>query len=238
MRIDVVTIFPQLFESVFTKGIISKALEEKRLEFRFHNLRDYTEDKHQTVDDPPFGGGGGLIFKIEPLVKALRQISDSCLKSRSVLLSPRGALFSNAKAQALAAYEQVILFCGRYEGVDDRFSEYVDEEISIGDYILSGGEIPAMVLMDSISRFIPGVVGEEEAPYQDSFSQGLLEHPSYTRPRVFEGKSVPDILLTGHHEKISDWRNKASLNITLQKRPDLLQDSKPQGNQDHDREKS
>ncbi|MBI3019471.1 MAG: tRNA (guanosine(37)-N1)-methyltransferase TrmD [Deltaproteobacteria bacterium] len=222
MRFDVVTIFPSMFDRVFDQGVVGKAHQAKLLDFRIHNLRDYTETKHQIVDDAPFGGGGGLIFKMEPLVKALRAIQDSTLKSRSILMSPRGRVLTHTIAQELSAYEQIILFCGRYEGVDERFREYMDDEISIGDFILSGGEIAAMAVCDAVSRFVPGVVGQKEAPYQDSFSDGLLEYPAYTRPAIFEGKSVPSVLLSGNHAEIRTWRQAQKLNTTLQRRPDLL----------------
>ena len=228
MLIDVVTIFPSLFDSIFSSGVIAKGIQSGRLQFQTHNLRDYTTDKHKTVDAIPFGGGTGLIFKIEPLVKALRAIEKPSLKTRSILLSPRGTVFSQVVAERLSTYEQLILFCGRYEGVDERFSTYVDEELSIGDYVLTGGEIPAMVIMDVVSRLVPGVIGDEAAPQQDSFTEAYkrgLEHPHYTRPRVFEGKEVPEVLATGHHKRIAAWRRKEALNITLQRRPDLLNPS-------------
>lgn len=226
MRIDVVTIFPQMFERIFDVGVIGKARDANLIQFSFHNLRQFTTDKHKTVDDVPFGGGGGLIFKIEPLVRALNSIQDTSLKSRSILLSPRGRVFNHAVARELAMVEQLILFCGRYEGVDERFSAYVDQEISIGDFVLTGGEIASMVMMDAISRFIPGVVGQEEAPYQDSFITGALEYPHYTRPVEFEGSLVPEVLRSGNHERIREWRQEQSLNTTLQRRPDLLQNDK------------
>lgn len=222
MRFDVVTIFPSMFDRVFDQGVVGKAHHAKLLNFRIHNLRDYTKTKHKIVDDAPFGGGGGLIFKIDPLVKALRAIQDPSVKSRSILMSPRGRVLTQAIAQEFSSYEQIILFCGRYEGVDERFKEYIDEELSIGDFILSGGEIAAMAVCDAVSRFIPGVVGEAKAPYQDSFSDGLLEHPTYTRPATFEGKAVPSVLLSGNHAEIQAWRDTQKLNTTLQRRPDLL----------------
>jgi len=229
MRFDIVTIFPSMFDRVFDHGVVGKAHQAKLLHFRIHNLRDYTQTKHQIVDDAPFGGGGGLIFKIEPLVKALRATKDPNLKSRSILMSPRGRVLTHEIAQQLSScYEQIILFCGRYEGVDERFKDYIDEELSMGDFILSGGEIAAMAVCDAISRFIPGVVGQEEAPYQDSFSDGLLEYPTYTRPAVFDGKTVPSVLLSGNHGEIQAWRKTQKLNTTLQRRPDLLKKIKNQ----------
>ncbi len=239
MRIDVVTIFPQMFENVFEFGVVGKAKQSGLFDFQVHNLRKYTTDKHQVVDDVPFGGGGGLIFKIEPLVKALKDIKNKEVVSRSVLLTPRGRLLNHKICREFSRFEQMILFCGRYEGVDERFSEYVDDEISIGDYVLSGGEIAAMVFIDSVCRFIPGVIGQEEAPDHDSFSigvggraGGLLEYPAYTRPVEYEGKRVPEILRSGNHAEIEKWRMDRALNITLQRRPDLLKSAL------HDREKT
>ena len=227
MKFEVVTIFPHMFERVFEKGVVGKACENGLLQIKIHNLRAYTTDKHQTVDDIPYGGGGGLVFKVEPLVASLRAIQDLSLKSRSILLSPRGRPLSYDVAQELSKVEQLILFCGRYEGVDERFLDYIDEELSLGDFVLSGGEIAAMAVMDAVSRFIPGVVEQEKAPYEDSFSDGKLEYPYYTRPDVFEGKGVPEILKSGHHGKIEAWRNEAALKCTLQKRPDLLKKPRP-----------
>lgn len=239
MRIDVVTIFPQMFEKIFEFGVIGKAKQRGLVDLQVHNLRKYTTDKHQVVDDVPFGGGGGLIFKIDPLVKALKDIKHQEVDSRSVLLTPRGRLLNHKICQEFSKFGQMILFCGRYEGVDERFGEYVDDEISIGDYVLSGGEIAAMALIDSVCRFIPGVIGQEEAPDRDSFSigggegvEGLLEYPTYTRPVEYEGKRVPEILRSGNHAEIEKWRMDRALNITLQRRPDLLKSAL------HDREKT
>ncbi|MBI4040490.1 MAG: tRNA (guanosine(37)-N1)-methyltransferase TrmD [Deltaproteobacteria bacterium] len=222
MNFDVVTIFPHMFERVFEKGVVGKALECEFVSLKIHNLRDFTTDKHKTVDDIPYGGGGGLIFKMEPLVRALRAIQDPKKKSRSILLSPRGKKLDAALVQNLSQFEQLIIFCGRYEGVDERFSAYVDDEISIGDYVLSGGELAAMVMVDAVSRFIPGVVGKIGAPFEDSFTRGDLEYPYYTRPECFEGNGVPEVLLSGHHEEIKKWREKEALKCTLQRRADLL----------------
>lgn len=214
-----------MFEHVFEQGVVGQARNETPplLTLKIHNLRDYTTDKHKTVDDIPFGGGGGLIYKVEPLVKALRAVQDPSLKSRSILLSPKGRVFTHNVAKELSQYQQILLFCGRYEGVDERFCDYIDEELSVGDFILSGGEIAAMMVIDAVSRFIPGVVGQQEAPYQDSFEKGLLEYPYYTRPFEFEGKKIPEVLRSGHHEKIKQWKREQALNTTLQRRPDLLQ---------------
>lgn len=235
MKIDVITIFPEMFEKVFEFGVIGKAKQRGLVDLQFHNLRKYTETKHQVVDDVPFGGGGGLIFKIEPLVKALKSIKHKEVASRSVLLTPRGRLLNHKICQEFSKFDQMILFCGRYEGVDERFCDYVDDEISIGDYVLSGGEIAAMAFIDSVCRFVPGVIGQEEAPDRDSFSigaEGLLEYPAYTRPVEYEGKRVPEILRSGNHAEIEKWRMDRALNITLQRRPDLLKSAL------HDREKT
>jgi tRNA (guanine37-N1)-methyltransferase len=240
MKIDIVTIFPQMFEKVFELGVIGKAKQSGLFDFQVHNLRKYTTDKHQMVDDVPFGGGGGLIFKIEPLVKALKDIKQKGVALQaaagiSVLLTPRGRLLNHKICREFSKFGQLILFCGRYEGVDERFGEYVDDEISIGDYVLSGGEIAAMALVDSVCRFLPGVIGQEEAPDHDSFSmrgEGLLEYPAYTRPVEYEGKRVPEILRSGNHAEIDKWRMDRALNITLQRRPDLLKSAL------HDRQKT
>jgi tRNA (guanine37-N1)-methyltransferase len=227
MKFDVVSIFPHMFERVFEKGVVGQAIESNLLSVNIHNLRDFTTDKHQSVDAAPYGGGGGLIFKIEPLVSALRHVQDTAIKgyqgkSRSILMSPRGKKLTPTLASELAGYDQLVMFCGRYEGVDERFTEYVDDEISIGDYVLSGGEFATMVLIDAVSRFVPGVVGQKSAPYEDSFSKGRLEHPYYTRPENFEGKVVPEVLISGHHGKIKTWQEEEALKCTLQRRPDLL----------------
>lgn len=227
-----------MFEKVFEYGVVGKAKQRGLLDFQIHNLRTYTTDRHQVVDDVPFGGGGGLIFKVEPLVRALREIRRPSIgfQSKAILLSPRGRLLNPEICRELSKFEQLILFCGRYEGVDERFSDYVDDEISIGDYVLSGGEIVAMVVMDAVSRFVPGVIGQEEAVEHDSFSlagRPFLEYPLYTRPAEYEGKRVPEILRSGNHAEIEKWRLERALNTTLQRRPDLLRKQKH-----HDREET
>ncbi|HNS05012.1 MAG TPA: tRNA (guanosine(37)-N1)-methyltransferase TrmD [Candidatus Saccharicenans sp.] len=227
MRFDIITIFPGIFESVFSAGIIKKAQNKGMIDIKVHDLRDYTADKHRQVDDRPYGGLEGMVFKPEPIFKAVETIKQAGRKSRVCLLTPQGKLFNSTLAEKLASYAQVILICGRYEGVDERVSDYlVDEEISIGDYVLSGGELAAAVVVEAVSRFVPGVVGREESVRHDSFATGLLDFPQYTRPRDFRGYKVPSVLFSGDHQKIARWRLKKSLEKTLAKRPDMLKSRK------------
>ncbi len=213
-----------MFASVFSGGIIKKAMESGRVEVAVHDLRDYTRDKHRQVDDRPFGGQEGMVLKPEPVfeaVEAVRRAADA----RVCLLSPQGARFGSAMAEEMSAHEQVILICGRYEGVDERVVDGLGAaEVSIGDYVLSGGEAAAMVVVDAVSRFVPGVVGKEESVKHDSFADGLLDFPHYTRPREFRGLAVPEVLFSGDHKKIERWRRKKALEKTLRRRPDLLAD--------------
>ncbi len=223
MLFDICTIFPDLFSSVLSEGIIRRALEKKRIGISLHNIRDFATDKHQMTDDRPFGGGEGMVMKPEPLAACLKSFHRQESNSRLILMSPRGTTFTQKEAQRLSSYDCITLICGRYEGVDERFRErYVDEEISIGQYILTGGELAAMVLVDSITRLIPGVLGCEDSASKDTFSRGLLKYPQYTRPRHFEGLDVPEILLSGDHLKIENFRFVESVRETLLKRPDLL----------------
>ncbi len=223
MRFDIITIFPEMFGSVFSKGVIKKALDKGLIEVNVHNLRDFTFDKHKQIDDRPFGGGQGMIFKSEPIFVAVKKIKRN-EKTPVYLLSPQGRKFDFGLAEELAQHPQVILICGRYEGVDERVIQYlVTGEISIGDYILTGGEPAAIVVVDGISRFIPQVVGNVESVKNDSFYEGLLEFPQYTRPRNFRGMEVPEVLFSGDHSKIESWRRKKSLEKTWLQRPDLLE---------------
>jgi len=223
MRYDILTIFPEFFESPFSFGILKKAQEKGLLDIQTHDIREHTEDKHKTVDDTPYGGGGGMLMKIAPLASAIEDIKSTSRKSLVVLTTPDGEKFSDKMARELAEYEQIIIVCGRYEGVDERIRElYVDREISIGDYVLSGGENAASVIVESVSRFIPGVLGNALSPENDSFNQGLLEYPQYTRPEEFKGSKVPDVLLSGNHGEIDEWRRKESIKRTFKKRPDML----------------
>ncbi len=223
MRFDIITIFPGLFDSVFTAGVVKKAVEKGVLEIRIHDLRKYTTDKHQQVDDRPYGGAEGMVLKPEPIFRAVEDIRQPG-KSITCLLTPQGEKFNSRLAEELASYDQVILICGRYEGVDERVIEHlVDREISIGDYVLTGGELAAAVVVDAVSRFVPGVVGKEESVRHDSFTAGLLDFPQYTRPREFRGYRVPAVLFSGDHKKIARWRLKKALEKTLARRPDLLE---------------
>jgi tRNA (guanine37-N1)-methyltransferase len=224
MRFDIITIFPEMFASVFSGGIIRKALDKGLIEIAVHDLRDYTRDKHRQVDDRPYGGLEGMVLKPEPIfaaVEAVRRDADS----RVCLLSPQGARFQSAMAEEMASHRQVILICGRYEGVDERVSGHLaDAEISIGDYVLTGGEPAAVVVVDAASRFVAGVVGKEDSVRHDSFVEGILDFPHYTRPREFRGWKVPQVLFSGDHKKIERWRRKKALEKTLERRPDLLKD--------------
>jgi tRNA (guanine37-N1)-methyltransferase len=227
MRFDVITIFPGMLAGFFSGGVARKALKKGLLEVFVHDLRDYTHDKHRQVDDRPYGGGEGMILKPEPIFEAVEAVRKN-KRSRVFLLSPQGTRLDSALARKLSKVPQLILICGRYEGVDERVARcLVDGEISIGDYVLTGGEPAAWVVMDAVSRFIPGVVGKGESVRQDSFYDGLLDYPHYTRPRDFRGMKVPQVLFSGNHVKISDWRRREALEKTRGARPDLLADKKP-----------
>jgi tRNA (guanine37-N1)-methyltransferase len=220
MKIDILTLFPDMFFSPFDESIIKKAREKALLDINTINIRDFARDKHRQVDDYPYGGGAGMLMKADVLTAAIESSRSS--GSWLIYMSPQGKVLNQAHVEELAGKKHLIILCGHYEGIDERVMEFVDEEISIGDYILTGGEIPAMVLLDSVVRLIPGVLGGEESAQEESFSRGLLEYPHYTRPREHRGQEVPEILLSGHHENISLWRKKQSLIRTLLKRPDLL----------------
>ncbi len=227
MRFDIITIFPEMFTGFFSGGVVRKALEKGLIEVHIHNLRDYAHDRHKQVDDRPYGGGEGMVLKPEPVFEAVEGIKRADLKSRVYLLSPQGGKFDARFARTLARIPQVILICGRYEGVDERVSRYlVDGEISIGDYVLTGGEPAAWVVVDAVSRFIPGVVGKEESVRRDSFFNGILDYPHYTRPRDFRRKKVPQVLFSGDHAKIYCWRWRKALEKTWSLRPDLLRKKK------------
>lgn len=225
MRFDVITIFPKLFRGVFEFGIISRAVEAGLIAIRVHDLRDYTHDRHRQVDDRPFGGGAGMVMKPEPLFRAVEAVTASAPDAKTVLLSPQGRLFNQSAAQEFAREAAVVLICGRYEGVDERVVEHlVSDEVSIGDYILSGGEIPAMVVIDAVSRLIPGALGSDESAVRESFSGWLLDHPQYTRPPEYRGMKAPDVLLGGNHAEIERWRRRKAIEKTLRRRPDLIDD--------------
>lgn len=224
MRIDVLTLFPEMFTGVLGSSMLARAQQSGLIEFKMHNIRDYSLSKHKNTDDYPFGGGAGMVMMAQPIFSCLETITDAD-RVRSVLLSPRGKLLTPLLAQELAKEERLVLICGHYEGVDERVMSLVDEEISIGDYVLTGGELPAMVLIDCVSRFVPGVLGSCESAEGESFSEqlgGLLEYPQYTRPAQYEGLEVPEVLLSGNHARIERWRREQSLKKTLLMRPDLL----------------
>jgi tRNA (guanine37-N1)-methyltransferase len=223
MKFVVLTIFPEMFDPFWDHGIIRRAIDQKKIFASTLNIRDFAEDKHQVTDDRPYGGGSGMVMKPEPLAGAIRAANRKFPSAKTILLTPQGRVFNQAVANELAASEGLVLVCGRYEGVDERIShDLIDTEISIGDYVLTGGELAAMVVIEAVTRQIPGTLGGEDAAEKDSFSNGLLEHAHYTRPQVFEGKAVPEILLSGHHEEIENWRLESALMRTLLKRPDLL----------------
>lgn len=206
MRFDLLTIFPDIFSSYLNESILKRAQKNKKVSFRFHNLRDFTTDKHRTVDDRPYGGGVGMVMKVAPIVAALSSLPKK-RKRRILLMSAKGKTFTQAKAKELTSYKQIIIICPRYEGVDERVLEYVDEEVSIGNYVLTGGELPAMVIVDAVTRLLPGVLGKDESSHDESHSEpGVLEYPQYTRPEVFRNKRVPKELLSGHHKDITAWR--------------------------------
>lgn len=224
MRFDILTLFPGIFEGSFRESIVGKAIEAGLVTVVLHDLRDYTADRHRTTDDAPYGGGGGMVMKPEPIFRAVEaMLGEERRSTRVVLLSPQGRLFTQELAWELAAQERIFLICGRYEGVDERVAQHlVDDEVSIGDYVLTGGEVPAMVVVDAVTRLLPGALGDPGAAMKDSHACGLLEHPQYTRPAVFRGYRVPDILLSGDHAKIARWRRREALRRTSERRPDLL----------------
>ncbi len=223
MRFDIITIFPEIFSSVFSGGVVKKALEKGIIEVHVHDLRAFSDDRHKQVDDRPFGGGQGMVLKPEPIFAAVEEIR-FCEKTPVYLLSPRGKKLDFRYTEELAQNDQIILICGRYEGVDERvIQNLITDEISIGDYILTGGEPAAFVMIDAVSRFVPGVVGKEGSVKDDSFYTGVLEFPQYTRPRDFRGMKVPEVLFSGDHSKIDFWRQKKSLEKTWLSRPDLLE---------------
>ena len=223
MRIDILTLFPEMFGGPFSKSILKRAADKGLIEIHLHQIRDYTHDKHHVVDDAPYGGGAGMVMKPEPVFEAVEAVKDIAEgEARVILLSPSGKLFTHGVAVDLATKQRLILIAGHYEGFDERVRSFIDDEISIGDYVLSGGEIPAMVIVDAVSRLVPGVLGSDESHIEESHSQGLLEYPHYTRPPEFRGMAVPEILLSGDHAKIAKWRRKESMKRTQERRPELL----------------
>ena len=237
MRFDIFTILPEVFPPYLESSILQRARQRALIDIRIHNIRDYTHDRHHTTDDTPYGGGGGMVMKPEPIFEAVESVlgplpvssqptpvADARQGTPVILLTPQGRVFNQRVAEELSQYERIALICGRYEGVDERIREHlVTDEISIGDYVLTGGELPALVMIDALSRLIPGVLGDPDGARDDSHSMGLLEYPHYTRPPAFRGWSVPEVLLSGDHSKIERWRREQALLRTLTKRPDMLE---------------
>ena len=223
MDIDILTLFPHVFQGAFDFGILQRAIDQELVSISVHNIRDYTHDKHHTADDYPYGGGAGMVLKPDPIFEAVESIKSEA-DTPVILLSPRGRLFCQQVAQELSAHPRLILICGHYEGVDERVSEHlVSDEISIGDYVLSGGESAAMVVVDAVVRLLPGVLGSAESLVDDSHVGGLLEYPQYTRPAEYRGWSVPDVLLSGNHAQIAKWRQEQAILRTMKRRPELLE---------------
>ena len=223
MRIDVLTIFPGIFESPLRESLLGRAIEGGVLDLRLHDIRDFATDKHRQVDDESYGGGPGMVMKPEPIFAGVGSLGDG--PKRVILLSPAGRRLDQALVRELSREPWLVIICGRYEGVDERVAEGLPaEEVSIGDYVLSGGEVPALVLLEAVTRLVPGVIGKEESHERDSFEDGVLDHPHYTRPQEFRGMRVPDVLLSGNHAEIERWRREAALEKTRRNRPDLLED--------------
>jgi tRNA (guanine37-N1)-methyltransferase len=224
MIADVITIFPEMVESALAAGVVGRARERGVVDVRVRNLRDFTDDRHRTVDDVPYGGGPGMVMKAEPLFRAVEAVAaERGPASAVILMTPQGQPLTHELAEQLSRLERLVVICGRYEGVDERVSQrLVTHEVSIGDYVLTGGELPALVLLDAVTRLVPGVVGDAASVAADSFVRGLLDHPHYTRPAVFRGDAVPDVLLSGHHGDIDRWRGRERVRRTLERRPDLM----------------
>ena len=224
MKFDILTLFPAMFDGPLTESILKRASEKGLIEVALHNIRDWALDKHATADDSPYGGGAGMVMKVEPIAGAIEAVKRNSPNSRVILTTPCGRPFNHAVAEELSREEGVIVICGRYEGVDERVRTlFVDDEISLGDFVLTGGEIAAMVIVDAVARLVPGVLGSDASAQYDSFADGLLEYPQYTRPPEFRGEKVPDILLSGNHAEIAKWRRKESILRTLASRPELLE---------------
>jgi len=224
MKFDILTLFPAMFDGPLTESILKRASENGLIEVALHNIRDWALDKHATADDAPYGGGAGMVMKVEPIAGAIESVKEKRPNSKVILTTPGGRPFNHTVAEELSREEGVIIICGRYEGVDERVRKlFVDYEISMGDFVLTGGEIAAMVIVDAVARLVPGVLGSGDSALYDSFADGLLEYPQYTRPPEFRGEKVPDMLLSGNHAEIAKWRRKESLLRTLASRPELLE---------------
>jgi tRNA (guanine37-N1)-methyltransferase len=227
MKITILTLFPKIFESPLQESIVKKATDRGLVGFNLVNIRDFAEDIHRTCDDSPYGGGPGMVMKVDPIYNAMQHVEEQAGRPRYILLTPQGKVFTEETAVRLSKVPHLGLVCGRYEGTDERVLDLVDEEISVGDYVLSGGEIPALVLIDAIVRHIPGVLGNEQSTVEESLKGKLLEYPQYTRPPVFMDVPVPAVLLSGNHEEIRKWRRKEAIRKTILKRPDLMADFEP-----------
>ena len=234
MKIDVLTLFPEMFSGVLGASMLGRAQERGILEFGLHNIREYSQSKHKNTDDYPFGGGAGMVMMPQPIFSYLDTVDRDHTALR-IVLAPRGETLTTAMARDLARQEHLLLLCGHYEGIDERAMAQMDREVSIGDYVLTGGELPAMVLIDCVSRFIPGVLGSSESAENESFSAGLLEYPQYTRPAEYQGMAVPEVLLSGNHAHIARWRRQESFRLTLKRRPELIESLDESGLDKHDR---
>jgi tRNA (guanine37-N1)-methyltransferase len=223
MKFDILTLFPGMLVGPLGESIIGRAVDDGLIQIRLHDIRSYATDRHKTTDDSPYGGGAGMVMKVEPIAACIESVRKDRQKARVILTTPRGRRLDQPLARELAEEEELIIICGRYEGVDERVSElFVDDEVSLGDFVLTGGEVVAMAIVDAVSRLLPGVLGSNESALADSFSDGLLEYPQYTRPADFKGHGVPEVLLSGNHREIAEWRRHESLKRTFRERPDLV----------------
>lgn len=227
MMFTILTLFPGIFSSPLKESILGKAAEKGLVSFNIVNIRDFADDPHRCCDDTPYGGGPGMVMKVDPIYRAIQHVTETRGRAKFVLLTPQGRRLDQFTAERFARSPHICLVCGRYEGVDERVLEYIDEEISVGDYVTSGGEFPALVLIDAVSRFVPGVLGNDESVTAESFREPLLEYPQYTRPESFMGAAVPPVLLSGNHEEIRKWRRKEAIRKTILKRSDLINDFRP-----------
>ncbi|MCI6560388.1 MAG: tRNA (guanosine(37)-N1)-methyltransferase TrmD [Ruminococcus sp.] len=225
MRIEIATLFPEMCEAVLGESIIGRARKSGAIQLNCRQIREYTQDKHRRVDDTPYGGGMGMVMQCEPVYNCYKAVCEQIgTKPHTIYMSPKGTIFNQKKAEELSQMETIFIICGHYEGIDQRIiDKIVDEEISVGDYVLTGGELPAMVLVDSVARMCPGVLSDAECYKEESIYSGLLEYPHYTRPEIWEGEAVPAVLLSGHHKNIEKWRHEQSLEITARRRPDLME---------------
>ncbi len=225
IRFDILTLFPDMFGSPLASSVLKRAIDRGMIRVNIYNIRDFTTDKHRVADDSPYGGGSGMVMMAGPIVTGIERIKSANGSPRVILMTPQGVRFDHNEARRLSKYDHLLFVCGRYEGIDERVRDYVDEELSIGDYILMGGELAVMVVIDAVSRLMPGVLGSAESVLEESFANALLEYPQYTRPRDFRGKRVPEVLISGNHRQITHWRRKEALRRTLLRRPDLLREA-------------